>query len=47
LDHLHIGERRPLAPLGYANESGLLHMYQQAVADIAAFVHGSPTRAIS
>jgi phosphoglycerate dehydrogenase-like enzyme len=36
-----------LPHLGYANESGLRHMYLQAVADIAAFVQGSPIRTIS
>jgi phosphoglycerate dehydrogenase-like enzyme len=36
-----------LPHLGYVSEPGLRHMYGQAVADIAAFLHGSPIRTIS
>jgi phosphoglycerate dehydrogenase-like enzyme len=36
-----------LPHLGYVNESGLRNMYGQAVADIAAFLNGSPIRTLS
>ncbi len=36
-----------LPHLGYVSETGFRHMYGQVVADIAAFLAGSPIRAIS
>jgi phosphoglycerate dehydrogenase-like enzyme len=36
-----------LPHLGYANEAAFRHMYGQAVADIAAFLQGSPVRVVS